>query len=255
MQSTSLADLLTSVSDRADLPVLTTTTFITKAQMVRWLNQSGRRLAGILIESHGEGHFETTQNENTVVDQDYVSLSSYSASETDIFRITGVRVTIDGERLRLQRAQGTEIDMEDDNTDNGWTVGRPPKWVFREYENQKMLWTRTPKAVHAVKIHYVPYFVFVSITGESVDGIAALATDSTHHIRSHMGWDEWVVLDCAIKAMKRQDLPVETWQALKIEQDELEGHIRAAAPKRTDEPQQIQQTYYGRNQGNRWLTD
>ena len=253
MQITNLTALLAGVSERADLPTLTTSSFITKPQMERWLNQSARRLMSVLISAHGEGHFETTQTLSTTADQDYSRPTvSGSASATDIYRVTGLRVTIDGHRLRLRRASAAEIDMEDDNSGNGWTVARPPKWVFREHTEQRFVWTRTPTAVHAVKIHYVPYFVFVN-TNETTE-IAVMTDGANHGIHAYMGWDEWVILDCAIKAMKRQSQPAEEWQALMIEQRGLEEEIRAAAATRTDEPQKIQQTYFEQDTEGRWPT-
>lgn len=250
MNFVSLSELLAAVSDRADLPTLSTSTFITKAQMTRWLNQSGRRLAGKLVATYGAGHFETTQDVNTVAGQDYTNFpSSGSTAETDVFQMLFARVTLDGARVRLHQASESEIDWQDPSDTAGWTVGRKPAWEFREYADQRLLWSVTPQAVHAVTVHYVPYFVFV----ERSDGWltrASMSDDDDHGIRGHLGWDEWVILDCAAKALKRQDL-TEPALLLEAERNEIEADWKPLA-RRVQQPKRIQRIYLSDKLGDRW---
>lgn len=257
MQVVDLATILTNIEGRADLPVLGTATFITKTQMTGWINQSGRKLAGKLIKAHGEGHFATTQDISTTANQDYTTLAdSQTPVETDIYRVIGLHVTLDGERIPLDRADAEDLDMEGTNANTGWSLGRRPKWEFREYADQRFLWSRTPDAVHTVKVHYVPYFVFINFTeGAPGDGLAAMSHETNHAMHSHLGWDEWVVLDCAIKAAKFQGLPADEWQGLLMEQKELEADIAPAARLRTDKPKRTRLVWRSRRRGrSEWLT-
>ena len=263
-----MEDVESAIIDRADLPPLTTVSFITRLQMTRWINQSARSLMGMLIDAYGEGHFATSQEIETVADQQYSVLPPSGATEsdfphgqpTDMYRILFLRVTLDGTRVDLMRSTAEFVDMEDDNDTVAWTLAFPPRWHFREYLDQRFLWSRTPQGVFTVTVHYVPYFLFVDMEDPQEPLPLEFGDPSSeeHHMRAYNGWDEWVILDCAIKAMKRQDLPVETWQALLLEQQALEADIKAAAPKRTDEAKQIRRKFYRQDQlrrvGARWLT-
>lgn len=243
MESVTLGELRNGIKDRAELPTLTATTFITSAEMQRWINQSAKRLMALMISAYGEGHFVTQQTLTTTADQQYSVLPvSPSSVATDMFRIIGLRVTLDGTRVQLMRAEAELIDTEDDSNQFAWTLAYPPRWQFRELLDQRFLWSRTPQDAHVVTIHYVPYFLFIDRSSEPAT-ISELTDDSDHHIRSWLGYEEWVVLDCAIKALKRQTRPAEEWQALKVEQQEIEAAIKSEAPKRTDQPKRIRRQF------------
>lgn len=243
-----LAQLLAAVSDRADLPTLSSTTFITKEQMVRWLNQSGRRLAGKLIAAHGAGYFETSTTHNTVAGQDYTVISTTNAG---IFQLIGARVTIDGVRKRLWQAERDGMDWQDADDSTDWTVANPPKWRFTDApgpdstDRQRIIWSRTPQSVHAVTVHFVPYLVFWAKGGGSFDGpIIEMSSSEEDYdgIRGQMGWDEWVILDCAAKAKKRQDRPSEEILLLQQERDEIEQDWGGLI-NRVRQPKRIQRKY------------
>lgn len=251
MQAISLGDMLDALEDRADLPTLSTSTFITRAMATRWLNESGRKLMGKLVEAYGEGHFATTQTISTVADQDYVALpASETPVITDMYRVLGLRVTLNSERVDLDRADLGDIDMESDNTAQGWTVGRRPKWDFREYIDQRFVWTRTPTAVHTVTVHYVPYFVFVHAS-DGLLSVGEMSDEDAHYMRSHLGWGEWAILDAAIKAKKHQDLPPTDWQALEMEKGEIEASILGVANKRTARSKHVHRRWRRNRSGGR----
>jgi len=198
-----------------------------------------------LIEAHGEGHFETTQTISTTVDQDYTTVADPAAAAdlVDIYRVLYLRVTLDGTRIDMKRSNAEGVDLEDPNNNFAWTLSYPPRWHFREHLDQRFIWSRTPQDVHVVTVHYVPYFVFFDFSSEGA-ALEVMSDATNHVVRSHMGWDEWLVLDCAIKAMKRQAMPAEDWQALMLEQQAIEGEIRAGAQKRTDSPKHIRKRFF-----------
>lgn len=243
MQAISLSDMLDALEDRADLPTLSTSTFITRGMATRWLNESGKKLMGKLVEAYGEGHFATTQSINTIANQDYAEIpASASAAITDMYRVLTLRVTLNGERVDLERADMGDIDMESDNTAQGWSLARRPKWDFREFADQRFVWSRTPTAVHAVKVHYVPYFVFL-YSSDGWSAVGEMSDEANHYMRSHLGWSEWAILDASIKAKKHQDLPPADWQALEMEKGEIEASILNVSRKRTGKAKHVQRRW------------
>ena len=155
MQTTTLGELRTSIAGRADLPVLSATTFITQAEMDRWINQSARRLMNMLIEAHGEGHFEKTQTITTTANQDYEEISGDADAPhgNDIYRVLYLRVTLDGTRIDMKRSNAEGVDLEDPSNNFAWTLAYPPRWHFREHMDQRFVWSRTPLDAHTVTIH------------------------------------------------------------------------------------------------------
>lgn len=227
MRTRTLAQLREDVRQRADFPAFGSETFVTTDTVNRWINQSVRRFVGLLVRSYGASYYAASSSFATAPGVDSYALPS------DMYQLLAVRMDAPGHgRREVPRASMGDIDRTQDPR------GLMPEAVpaYRLLGNRIHI-TPTPDTARAFTIHYVPTLVvFDSLSAPAVD----LASD-THFIDGVNGWEEWIVLDAAMKCLQKEESDI---SALLREQKDIEQEIVADAQMRDQgAPQRVRNTY------------
>lgn len=223
MRTRTLAQLITDVEARADLGTLTTDSFITTATMTRWLNQSARRLASMMIESLGEDFFVASQSISVVA-----GTASY-AVPAGYYKTRSMRASIAGTDYPIRKGS---IDGFGVDNSTSWNDRRP---VYR-IQGNNVVFAPTPTSSYTVTHSYVPTL----ITYDSDTTAESDLVDTDDYVDGVNGWEEWIVLDCCIKAASAQEMDSSAWRG---ERDEIEADIRASAQTRSGEPDRVRDVY------------
>lgn len=208
-----LAELRSDVESRADQPTSSASTFVTETEMNRWINQSVRRFVGLLVRSYGEPYWHKTDTINVVANTDSYDLPS------DFYQLLYLRVDIDGCRTHIRRASIDDIDTDPD-WEPDWRE-RPPRYRLLGSK----IWFTTPRSSHTVTIAYVPTLVVYNSGGTAIADLSA----DTDYVDGVNGWEEWIVLDVAIKVMAKEESDP---SLLVMEKQQIEADIVADAAQR-----------------------
>jgi hypothetical protein len=235
-----LAELRTDVEERADLPVSTSTTFIKQAALNRFINQSIRRFMQFVMQAYGDNHFISEELGQLVLvqpDQDMYPLPP------DFISLVYVRLQLGaGQFVPLERMDMDRV-MVAHQANAGWSGVRPTYRLVGE----NIRFYPVPKAEHLVLLGYVGTRIIKSNVGVPKQDMT-VDTDTLDGIN---GWEEWVVLDAAIKCMKKEESDP---SLLLLEQKEIEQEIVAHAQQRDQgAPARVRNTYDGgRTTPDRW---
>lgn len=153
---------------------------ITDAELTRWINQSAARWWGHIVRARGEQYVMTTATPSTVAGTATVAVPS------DFFKLKGIQ----WDRGSSKRQRIHRIELQDflrlDVDSRDWTTGRLRVMV----EGTNFRFHPTPNAVYNLIVWYIPAAPQLSADDDTLDGVN--------------GWEEWVVLDAAIKVMAKQ---------------------------------------------------
>lgn len=209
-------NLIADVRNRSDLGA---SLYRTDAQIRRYLNESHRRMTAKLLRLFGSGYYEATTTVETTADQQWTTMP------TDMFILRNLRVTLNSDqRIDIGRADSGEIDK--DTGTNGWDtfLASPRHRIL----GGRFYWFPTPRAVHVVTVNYV-----TNETSFNTGGNAILElTTGTDYIDGYWGFEQWVVLDAAMKIKKDQDEDVKD---LMTEQDGVWADFSAIADMRNEQ--------------------
>jgi hypothetical protein len=220
-----LADLRADIEARADLGELTADTFIKLDTMNRWIAQSARRLASLMINALGEDYFVATQSISVVAGTAEYDLPS------DYYQTRYVRARVGSGVCRIEKSTIDDLGMDSD-ANQGWQSRRPS---YRVMQGQ-MVFSPTPTEAATVTHVYVPTLIALDDSGDPVEDL----TEEDDAIDGHNGWEEWIVLDCCIKAANAQEQDPSAWMA---EKAEIEADIRQSAQMRSGEPDRVRDVY------------
>lgn len=232
-----LEDLISDVRNRSDLG---DSQFRTDDQITRYLNECNRQLTARLILLYGQDWLHKTDTITTANGTVYYPLPE------DCFIVKFFRVTIDGYRIDIPRANNDELDVE--TTSVGWSAGTSfAQNVRHRIQGPVVRFIPTPTGVYTVTVHYVPTAIaWRTSEGEDPDylndtEIDDMSDDDTDYIASRWGFEEWVILKAAIKIKRDQE---EDTTSLDMEIAELWADIQAIASHRvTGAPEKIRSSY------------
>jgi hypothetical protein len=195
------SDLIEDVRLRADLPTFTTTTSVRTADILYWLKRSLQRLSGIVMHGATSTNFVNETTLTTTADVDMISLPTNAQALVSVYYVR------DGE---------TEIPMDPMGPDDLGDVssrdwdGATPRYTIK---GESIQLRPVPAGEYTVRVEYV--------TG-------LIITASTDYVPLYSGWDEWVVLDAAIKVKQRLQQP---YAELAQERATVEAEIRSQAKR------------------------
>lgn len=175
-----LSELRTEVRQRADLE---NTTFVSDSELTRYINQSAARLYGRLADRF-EGDFVTSATLATVAGTEAYTIHA------SFFRLASVPpiATINGRYVPLKRWQPQErAGLLEPTT--WWQSGAPVYYRLQASDQISLL--PIPDGVYSVQVFYIPGFTALSADGDTFDG--------------RNGWEEWIVLDAAIKCLLKEE--------------------------------------------------
>lgn len=173
-----LAELRAEVRGRADIE---NDPHVTDAEITRYVNQSIAALHGLLVQA-SEDDFTATQTITTVA-----GTSGYALGAT-FYKLISVEATINGFIRQLDRWTWAEHAVY--RNASTWSLVSQPI-SYRLVGADAIEFRPTPDGVYTVVVYFAPAAVQLAADGDTYDG--------------RDGWEEWVVLDSAIKAKTKSE--------------------------------------------------
>ena len=177
------AELVADVRSRADHLV---GSFRTDARLRRYLSESCRSVVSALVDEFDELYWAKIGTINTVDGQGSDDLPE------DAWKLIMMRVTLGAQRKGISKASIDEIDREIDSS-GGWLT----RWPKQRIIGRRIYWAPIPRAVHAVKLYYVPTAIFFNAVGAPITELSA----DTDYFDGVFGWETLAVLDAAMKLL------------------------------------------------------
>lgn len=184
--------------------------FVGTSEWLSYINASYSELYGLLVQAYGNNYYVASPYSITTDGANYLY-----ALPSDFFKLMGVELQV----------QST----------NYWVTLRP--FQFPERNNFAFYNSPIPASGQVVRLWYVP-----TLTALSADG------DSTVTLLN--GWEEYIVIDAAMKALAKEESDVSVLMARK---QALIERINAEAENRdAGSPGRIGDVYGSRAQGMRY---
>lgn len=198
-----LAGLRAEVRGRADIE---NDPHYTDAEINRFINQSCAALHALLCDVN-EGFFRTQATYPTVAGAETLAVSKdpNTGADNGFYKLINVEINANGVWGKLGRAS------DEQRTRARGYPSAPRGYQLRRAQGGTvtLLLVPVPDAVYSIVVTFLPSFVDLVADGDLYDGLD--------------GWEEWVVLDAAIKcALKEESSTVD----LKAERLAVEGRIR-----------------------------
>lgn len=171
-----LANLRADVRNRADMSFAED--FITDAELTEYINQSIARLYNIIVNQAQDHYIISTTQAITPGTNDY-------ALPNDFYKLRGVDILVNGVYVPLQR----ESFYKRSDNNMGLQVGITVPTTYRVVGSNIRVFD-TPSAT-TIKLWYIPAPTRLSADSDTFDGIS--------------GFEEWVVIDSAIKCKVKQE--------------------------------------------------
>jgi hypothetical protein len=204
----SVAYLVSDIQDRfrtrCALPAFTTQTNVTTADALSLVQESIRRLSGIMSDLSEEAYFATTATLTTSDGIPVVSLP------TNFDKLLSPPAWLRTGRPPVNLEEANLEDVGPTDTLLNWDTRLPR---YRITANVIEFFP-TPQTVESVGVRYSTG-LFPTVAGDTV--------------YMGLGWDEWVVLDCCCKVRLRQDKDPSPYQ---LERGKIEQEILRQARKR-----------------------
>jgi hypothetical protein len=210
-----ITNLVADVRFRADNQAAT------DAEITELINQSITGLYDLLTNAFGDEYFEIETSLSTVAGNDSISL----AGVTDFYKITGVWWLISGgQYARISQYQ--PANSQTIIPSSGWNYDAN---IYYRLRANALRFVPTPLGVHTVKLKYVPWAVRLNAppAADTFDG--------------YNGWEEYPVVDAAIKLLEREG-NTDDAQLLMARKQELLRRIQEMADRDLSEPSRIQDT-------------
>jgi hypothetical protein len=208
-----LTNLIADVRFRADNQAAT------DPEITELINQSITALYDLLTNAFGDEYFELETSLSTVANNDSISLSGV----TDFYKITGVWWLISGgQYARISQYQ--PANSQTIIPSSGWNYDAN---IYYRLRVNSLRFVPTPLAIHTVKLKYIPWAVRLVNGSDTFDG--------------YNGWEEYPVVDAAIKLLEREG-NTDDAQLLMARKQELLRRIQEMADRDLSEPSRIQDT-------------
>lgn len=179
-----LEDMRNEVRDRADIE---NSQHITDAQINRYINQSGAALHAILVEHCEDEFIELFSGTTSAASGNLTSISLGAVPEESngAYKIVAVELEVSGRRRHIERwswqTHGALIDQS-----NSGSLDFRYRWVSYTLQIIPGCPTATPYWVYAI-----PPFVDLTDDDDTLDG--------------RDGWEEWIVIDAAVKCLLKEE--------------------------------------------------
>lgn len=205
MAQITLSQLRTRAKSRSDM---LNSTFVADSEWNDFINASADELYDILIQKFGELWNFQRSNVSTVANTDTVALP------VSLYRLLSVERNDSGRWMPLDRVAYSGV------TPNELSTGRPACYAMAGAN--VLLWP-VPDAVYSLRFSYVPFRTRLVVDADALDGVS--------------GWEEYVVVDAAIKALTKEESDV---SALMNDKASLLNRIESAAERRDEgQPRQV----------------
>lgn len=220
MATKTLTQLRTEIANRVNFTVPAASgTFVTTSEANTMINASIASLYDLLSQKYGNDYF--------VKDPAYtfslVNGTSSYALPSDFFKLLGVDYQLaSGEFITLKPFQFSERNQYSRSIIRGSTNAEFMRYRVRA---GKLWFAPTPTVTSTIQVYYVPLPTTLSLDADTFDG--------------YNGWEEYVIVDCCIKFLNKEESDVSAFmadkQALEIRIEEAAGNRDAGfSPKIVD---------------------
>lgn len=163
--------------------------FISTSEWLSYINASYQELYGLIVTAYGEDYFVATPS--TFVTDGINNLFSLPA---DFFKLLGVDLQVQASSL--------------------WVTLKP--FAFAERNRFGLVNSPVPMAGQTVRLWYVPTLTLLAVDGDST-------------VKTVNGWEEYIIVDAAMKALAKEESDVSVLMARKAQ---LVARIDAEAANR-----------------------
>ncbi len=212
-RTVTLATLRTRVRQRADMEG---SSFVSDSEVNDCINESIAELHEELNAAYGGDYYLGKETSSTVAGT-YV----YSLPAT-FYKLRAVELTL-GSEVYMLKPMNLQ-DRENYSTGNqSWSAEALPRYHL---VGSSLYFSPTPSAVHSFTVWFTPAPQTLGSDGATLDGVA--------------GWEEYVVVDAAIKCLLKEESDV---SALMARKQQLQERIRNMAEARdAGEPHRVRDT-------------
>ena len=202
-RNVTLLDLRTRVRQRANME---NSTFVTDSEVSSLVNEGIAGLYNLLVQARGQEYYAANTSIATVANQSVYDLPA------EFYQLLDITALISSETYKLKRYQMADIAaLSHPGVTSPSTL---PKYRIRGEFNTTtnvvhLQILPIPDQVYTISVYYVPAPVLLSADSDTCDGIA--------------GFEEWVVLDAAIRCLQKEESDV---SFLAAEREKVEARIR-----------------------------
>ena len=171
------------------------TSFVTDAELIQYINASAQDLYDRLVSAYGDDYYTSV----TPVTSSISSATDTYSLPSDFYKLKGVDLLVAGsqwtELPRVSFRDRNALSMAD-------TIGGPGFGYRPVGLNSICLWPK-PTQNGTIRVWYIPYLTHVTGSSDTVEGIN--------------GWEDYVVVDCAIKCLSKEESDTSDLQLRKAE--------------------------------------
>lgn len=221
MASITLSELRQRCRERSDMKE---SQFVTSDELTFYINQSLAELHDIIIQSYGEDYYVKSVEFQTVGQQEAYNLSTI-VTDDDFYKIRGLDARLNGDDwFTLQ-----PFNFNERNRFQHFGV-----WDYLGITNvryrligNELRFVPIPDRDITVRLWYIPRAVTLNLDTDSYDDVN--------------GWIEYVIIDCAIKMLTKEESDV---SVLLAEKQLMKRRIEEAAKNRdAGSPETVQDIY------------
>lgn len=211
-----LAEIKTQVRQRADM---VHSDFVSDSELTGYINLSYFELYDLLITAYGENYFVAAPDTFNTVN----GTAQYALPD-DLYKLLGVDLRLSNGQFRTLK----QFNFGDRNRRPLNNLVGPYTEELRYRLNGSDLWLApTPTSVQTIQVWYAPTLPPL--------------TDDDDVLVSVSGWEEYVIVDAAIKCLNKEESDVSVLMASK---QALATRIREAAANRDEaEPSTVRDIY------------
>ena len=198
--------------------------FVADSELTEYINQSIAEFIDLLVEHESSEFYMTTGSITTASGTQTYSLAA------DFYEMHKVVVDFGGSTKRtLESYDFDEHGEAKSSTAWGWFNGGPlPRY---RVVGSTLYFSPFPSGAYAVTYYYTPAATRLSADGDTFDGVN--------------GWEQWIILDAAIKCLQKEESDV---SFLMAQREKLEGRIARHASRRDkNAPSKIRDVRPGRD--------
>jgi len=211
-RTVTLTQLINSVRLKADM---VGADFCDDTEITEYINKSIAELYDLLLTTtYGDDYFVSSTNITLTGATTY----SLTSNIPTFYKLKGVDIQDGGQWRTLRPFMFAER-----NRQRNAAIDIIDQYRYRLVGNNLQFETNAPPASGTIKVWYVPAATLLTTGSDTFDGVN--------------GWEEYVVLDAAIKCLVKEESDVSA--LVKFKEDQLQ-RIMAAAPNRNAaEPQRV----------------
>ena len=206
--SVALSVIRLGAKRRADME---NSSFVSDSEWLTMINASCGEFYDLLISNFEQDYVLSTQSVSVVAGTDTYALAS------DFYKLLGVDVLYGSDYYPVKRFQFRHRHKPSSSASSG----RNLQYRLR---GSTIWFAPVPATTETIRIYYVPLFTALSVDADTFEFHGA-------------GWEEYVIVDAAIKALRKEESDTSFLISEKLA---LRQRIEEAAPTReSNEPEQV----------------